>query len=362
VTNTGIRISRLNLAFGIANQLLFGIGNLAVIFLAARMVMDQAFTIGMLMAFSAYQQQFLTAGGSLIDKWIGLKLLDLHLDRLGDLALCKPEEASRIPAPPVQMRFAEVAARGVSFAYSPADPVILDGVDLAVKPGEFIAIVGASGSGKSTLMRLLQGLEQPTHGMVSFGGHDIRKLGLANYRSWIASVSQEDRLLSGSIAENITLFDPKVDQAWMVECAKRCLIHDAIMAMPMNYHSLIGDMGDVLSAGERQRVMLARALYRRPRALFLDEATCHLDPELDLRIMEMLSRLSITRVVVTHRPTPLKFAHRAFEMKHGKLVAAQRGPMTQHPTMHSTGGNHEEGNAIHHRDPVLRGSLERAGG
>ncbi len=321
VTNTSIRISRLNLGFGIANQLLFGAGNLAVVYVAANMVMDHTFTIGMLMAFSAYQQQFLGAGGSLIDKWISLKLLDLHLDRLGDIALTNPEEEARVPVPPLEtVERGDITARNLRFAYSPTDPVVVDGVDLTVRNGEFLALIGPSGCGKSTLMRLLQGLEQPSAGTVSFAGIDIRRLGLTNYRRNLASVSQEDRLLSGSVAENITLFDQRVDQAWMIECAKQCLIHDAIMAMPMNYHSLIGDMGDALSAGERQRLMLARALYRRPRVLFLDEATCHMDPALDVRVMEMLSRLPMTRIVVTHRATPIKFANRVMELVHGKLV------------------------------------------
>jgi len=325
VTNTGIRISRLNLGFGIANQLLFGIGSVVIVYLGARMVMSHTFTVGMLMAFSSYQQQFVGAGASLIDKWIGLKLVDLHLDRLGDIALTKPEEEARIPAPPMDATYGgEVALKNLRFAYSPTDPTIVDGVDLTVAPGEFVAILGPSGCGKSTLLRLMQGLEQPTEGVVSFGGVDIRRLGLGNYRAQVASVTQQDRLLSGSVAENITLFDPKIDQGWMVECAKRCMIHDTIMAMPMNYHSLIGDMGDALSAGERQRLMLARALYRRPSVLFLDEATCHMDPALDVRIMEMIAKLGITRVVVTHRATPVRHARRVLQLVGGKLRTATR--------------------------------------
>jgi ATP-binding cassette subfamily B protein RaxB len=320
VTNTGIRISRLNLGFGIANQLLFGIGNVVIVYIGARMVMEHTFTVGMLMAFSSYQQQFVGAGASLIDKWIALKLVDLHLDRLGDIALTKPEEESRIPVGPIDATYGgEIAMKNLRFAYSQTVPTVISGLDLTIAPGEFVAIVGPSGCGKSTLMRLMQGLEQPSEGVVCFGGVDIRRLGLGNYRAQVASVTQEDRLLSGSVAENITLFDPKIDQAWMVECAKRCMIHDSIMAMPMNYHSLIGDMGDALSAGERQRLMLARALYRRPSVLFLDEATCHMDPALDAKIMEMLARLSVTRVVVTHRSTPIKYAHRALELADGRL-------------------------------------------
>ncbi|MGH8529146.1 MAG: peptidase domain-containing ABC transporter [Nevskiales bacterium] len=326
VANTGIRIARLSLSFGVVNQLLFGIGGIAVIYLGAKLVMEQAFTVGMLMAFVAYQQQFLSSGGALIDKWMAFKLLDLHLERLGDIALTDPEEESYAPPLPLKLPQAELALREISFRYATSDPLILDGITLDIRGGECVAIIGPSGCGKSTLMRILQGLEQATDGIVKFAGSDIRRLGLANYRGLVASVTQEDRLLSGSMTENITLFDEKPDLDRMVDCAQRCLIHDTIMATPMNYHSLIGDMGDALSAGERQRLMLARALYRQPQVLFLDEATCHMDPELDEHINRMLAELKITRVIVTHRQSPLRYADRVYRLYQGKLEPVLQQP------------------------------------
>jgi ATP-binding cassette subfamily B protein RaxB len=122
------------------------------------------------------------------------------------------------------------------------------------------------------------------------------------YREQVAAVMQEDQLLSGSIADNICFFDPGFDHERMVLCAQMAGVHDEITAMPMAYNSLIGDMGSSLSGGQKQRVLLARALYKEPKILFLDEGTAHLDVEKEKQINERLRRLAITRISVAHRP------------------------------------------------------------
>jgi ATP-binding cassette, subfamily B, bacterial CvaB/MchF/RaxB len=314
LTNTSILISKLSLAFGVVSKLLFGFANIAIVYFGAIMVMEQSLTIGMLMAFLSYQGQFLGAGANLIDQWISFKLLDVHLERVRDIAHSAPEEDPILAESPITNVPARLNLRGVSFRYSPTEPLLFENVTLSVEPGECVAIIGPSGVGKSSLLRLVLGLSCPERGTVCFGGIDISRLGLSNYRRLIAAVTQEDRLLSGSIAANITLFDPKPEFPWMVECARLCGIHDAVMSLPMNYHSLVGDMGDILSAGERQRLMLARALYRKPKMLVLDEATCHLDGELDRQINGMLASLDVTRLIVTHRQTPLIYADRVFRL------------------------------------------------
>jgi ATP-binding cassette subfamily B protein RaxB len=146
------------------------------------------------------------------------------------------------------------------------------------------------------------GLLEPTSGDVLIDGIPLPTIGPRVFREQIGAVMQEDQLLSGSIADNICFFDSTFNERRMIECARLAQIHDEIMAMPMTYNSLIGDMGSSLSGGQKQRVLLARALYRQPRMLFLDEGTAHLDIENEKRINESLRALNITRISVAHRP------------------------------------------------------------
>jgi ATP-binding cassette, subfamily B, bacterial CvaB/MchF/RaxB len=158
--------------------------------------------------------------------------------------------------------------------------------------------MGPSGCGKTTLMKIMLGLLQPTSGEVFIDGIPLRTLGVRPYRDQVAAVMQDDQLLSGTIADNICFFANSRDEDLMRECAQMAGIHDDILRMPMAYNSLIGDMGNSL---QRQRVILARALYRRPKILFLDEATAHLDSAKEREISRVLQDLKITRISIAHR-------------------------------------------------------------
>src|SRR5207248_3791014 len=173
---------------------------------------------------------------------------------------------------------------------------------LTINAGRFVTITGPSGGGKTTLVKIMLGLLEPTAGEVFVDGVPLATLGARVYRESVGAVMQDDQLLSGSIADNICFFDPVYDQQRMIDCAQLAGIHQEIMAMPMTYNSLIGDMGSSLSGGQKQRLLLARALYRRPRILFLDEGTAHLDVENERHINESLTGLRVTRVSVAHRP------------------------------------------------------------
>jgi len=298
--NADVRLERANIGFVAANNLLFGAENIIVIYLAARLALDNVFTVGMVFAFIAYKQQFISKANLLVEKLLDFGIVGLHLERLSDIALTPMEAGHDAPLVPRSIR-GRIDARNISFRYSETEDFVLDNVSFEIGPGHFATISGPSGCGKTTLMKVLLGLLQPTSGDVLIDGIPLTIIGARAYREQIAAVMQEDQLLSGTIADNICFFAPDPDDAWIRECARMACIDDEISQMPMTYNSLIGDMGSSLSGGQKQRIVLARALYRRPKILFMDEATAHLDSDKERQIERHLKCLNITRISIAHR-------------------------------------------------------------
>lgn len=201
---------------------------------------------------------------------------------------------------------------------------MLDDCSFTAEEGESVAIVGASGCGKTTLVKLLLGLLTPAKGRISVGGQDIARLGGHNYRRMVGAVMQDDQLFAGSISDNIAFGEDGFDPGRVEEAARLAAVHEEIAAMPMGYHSLIGDMGTTLSGGQKQRVILARALYRKPRILFLDEATSHLDVERERLVNDAVRKLKLTKVIIAHRPETIASADRVLVMHRGKIVQESR--------------------------------------
>jgi ATP-binding cassette subfamily B protein RaxB len=325
--NRDIGIQRLGIAFTLSNQLMFGIGRVAMIWIAATLALKNEFSAGMLIAFIAYADQFTSRAAGLIDKWVDFSMLKLHAERVADIALTAPEKmADSTWSGPIPE--ASVELDNVSFRYAEGEPWILKDCSLRIEAGESVAIVGPSGCGKSTLAKIVLGLLQPTEGEVRFGSIDIRKLGLDSYRQWIGAVMQEDQLFAGSVADNISFFDPEATPVRIEAAARLAAIHDDIAAMPMGYQSLMGDMGSSLSGGQKQRVILARALYRRPRLLVLDEATSHLDVERERLVNAAVQRLKVTRVVIAHRPETVVSANKIIALK-GQLELIVTRPVVR---------------------------------
>lgn len=312
-TNRDIRIQRFSLAFGALNQILFGVGRVALIWIGALRALDGSFSAGMLVAFIAYADQFTSRAGSLVDKWIDFRMLKLHTERLADIALSAPEPQEDIGWDG-ELSDAGIELRNVSFRYADDEPWVIRNCNLRIGSGESVAITGPSGCGKTTLAKLMLGLLEPQEGEILFGGVPIRKLGLSRYRAQIGAVMQEDQLFAGSIADNIAFFDHGIDQERVQLSARWAAIAPDIAAMPMGYQTLVGDMGSSLSGGQRQRVLLARALYRRPRLLLLDEATSHLDINREKQVNEAIKHLRTTRIVIAHRPETIASADRVIDL------------------------------------------------
>jgi ATP-binding cassette subfamily B protein RaxB len=316
--NAGLATRKLEILFSVLHRLLFGLERVAVVWVGALLVMDQRFSVGMLFAFVAFKEQFALRVSALIDKGVELRMLRLQGERLADIVLAAPEDMG-VPRLADRPAEAGIELRGVSFRYADNEGDVLRGVNLSIEAGESLAIVGPSGCGKTTLLKLILGIHGPQTGEVRVGGMPLAQLGLAQWRAMVGTVMQDDALLTGSVADNICFFDAVPDLDWMVECARMAAVHDEIEALPMGYHTLVGEMGSSLSGGQQQRLLLARALYKRPRVLLLDEATSALDVERERVVNQNIRRLALTRVIVAHRPETIASASRVVVLQDGRV-------------------------------------------
>ncbi len=315
--NAGIAGRKLELWMGMANKLLFGLERVAIVWLGATLVLDQRLSVGMLFAFLAYKEQFSSRLAGLIDKLVELRMLRLSGERLADIVLTEAEPLEPPSTGTTTPERLEIA--NLKFRYADGEPEIINGCSFAIEPSESVAIIGPSGCGKTTLLKLMLGIHRPQDGEIRIGGQSLADLGLAAWRERIGTVMQDDQLFAGSIADNISFFDPQADADWIAECARLACVAEDIEAMPMAYQSLIGDMGASLSGGQRQRILLARALYKRPSFLFLDEATSALDVEKERQVNASLRQLPLTRIVIAHRPETIAAAQRVISLHAGRV-------------------------------------------
>jgi ATP-binding cassette subfamily B protein RaxB len=324
VVNAGYRLGGLQISQGAVQGLITGLQSVLVVYLAARMVIGgEGFSIGMLFAFMSFRQTLTDRTLALIDQAIQFRLLGLHLERLGDIVHAPLELPADAVPPAIEVRGA-LAFEGVSFRYGMADDLVLDDIRLAIVPGEFVAITGPSGGGKTTLLKLMLGLHPPSGGRITLEGRTATPALWRAFRAATGIVAQDDQLLSGTIADNIAFFDPDLDMGRVEAAARAAFVHDDIMRMPMQYLSLVGDMGARLSGGQRQRVLLARALYRDPAVLVLDEGTANLDPATEQAIAEVIAGLPMTRIVVAHRPALIERAERILLVAAGTVTERER--------------------------------------
>jgi ATP-binding cassette, subfamily B, bacterial CvaB/MchF/RaxB len=331
VQNRDVRTAKLGIAFSTANTAIFGIENLLVFWVGATLILDgqmngaPAFTVGMLFAFIAYKSQFTGRVSALINYAVELKMLSLHSERLADIALEPPEQDVEAENELTHL-LPSIELRNVSFRYAEGEPWVLKEANVRIEAGESVAVTGPSGAGKTTLLKIALGLLQPTEGEVLYGGQRLAHIGVKNFRRQVGTVMQEDVLLTGSLADNIAFFDVAMDMQRVQVCAMLAHLHEDITKMPMGYQTLVGDLGSGLSGGQKQRLMLARALYKQPKVLALDEATSHLDLHNERAVTQALAQMKLTRLIIAHRPETIAGAQRVVQVWDGKVSDVARAP------------------------------------
>lgn len=312
--NTSIKVTKMDLFFGGINTFIATCDQVVILWLGTSLVIDNQMTIGMFVAFGAFRGQFSDRVASLTNFLLRLRMMSLHNERISDIALNDMESKKPDITDVAKMQPASLEIDDLSFRYDSQSLAIFSNLNAVIAPGESVAIVGPSGAGKTTLMKVLCGLFEPESGKVIVDGMDIQQLGINNYHKKIASVMQDDKLFSGSIKENICGFVEDVDEPWMIECAKASYIHDVIMSMPMGYETLIGELGEGLSGGQKQRIFIARAIYRKPGILFMDEATSSLDIESESFVNQAIKKMEITRIIIAHRESTIASADRVISL------------------------------------------------
>jgi ATP-binding cassette subfamily B protein RaxB len=316
--NAGVAVQNLSIVHRAANGLIFGLENVTVIWLGTVLVMDGRFSVGMLFGFLSFKLLFLTRVNNLVDKAIDFRMLDLHAERIADIALAEAEPVqpagAQAPDAPLQIR-----ARALGFAYG-VEGFAFRNVEFSVRPGETVAIVGPSGCGKTTLVKVLVGLLDRTEGVVEANGRDLRDWDRSAYRARLGVVMQDDQLFVGTLEDNISFFDPQYHPNLVRASAAIAGIDDEILAMPMQYNTIVGSLGTALSGGQKQRVLLARALYRKPHIIFLDEAFDQLDLAREREITDRLKTLGVGIVIVSHRPETVRNVDRIVQV--GELPQA----------------------------------------
>jgi len=318
--NAGFGVTRVATLGQQSVQLVQKLVSVAILFWGAKLVIEGKLSVGQLIAFNMLAGQVAAPIIRLAQLWQDFQQVGISVERLGDILNTRTELAgSRMALPPIQRR---VRFERVSFRYRPDAPEVLAGIDLDIKAGEVIGIVGRSGSGKSTLTKLVQRLYTPERGRVLIDGQDLSLADPAWLRRQLGVVLQENFLFNRSVRENIALSDPGMPLERVIHAAQLAGAHDFITELPEGYDTKVGEHGTGLSGGQRQRIAIARALITDPRILIFDEATSALDYESEHAVMRNVRAICKGRTVliIAHRLSTVRHANRIVVVEKGRIV------------------------------------------
>ncbi|TCP70203.1 peptidase domain-containing ABC transporter [Baia soyae] len=290
---------------------------LLILWMGAGFVLGGNLTLGQLLGISALSSAFMVPIISLSSSYSQFIILSSYIRRLQDVIESKPEENKGEIISPLS---GEIELRDVSFKYGYFSENVLSDIELHIRPGEKVAIVGASGSGKSTLAKILIGLYKPQEGTILFDHKQLNDINIQSLRQQVGVVLQETRLFHGTIQDNISLFDKKIPMEMIIRAAHMADIHQDILEQPLGYRTMVSEGGSNFSGGQRQRLLLARALLHQPNILLLDEATSALDNVRESNVKRYLSELRCTQIIIAHRLSTIQHSDRILVMHEGKLV------------------------------------------
>ncbi|WP_039005045.1 type I secretion system permease/ATPase [Xanthomonas cerealis] len=307
----------------------------AVLFWGAKLVIEGKLSVGQLIAFNMLSGQVTAPIIRLAQLWQDFQQVGISVERLGDILNTRTEvPGSRMALPPIR---GQVTFERVTFRYRSDAAEVLNAIELDVRPGEILGIVGRSGSGKSTLTKLVQRLYTPERGRVLIDGQDLALADPAWLRRQLGVVLQENFLFNRSVRENIALSDPGMPLERVIHAAKLAGAHDFIVALPEGYDTRVGEHGTGLSGGQRQRIAIARALIGNPRILILDEATSALDYESEHAVMNNMRAICKGRTVliIAHRLSTVRHANRIVVVEKGRIVeSGSHGELVDRPDGH----------------------------
>jgi ATP-binding cassette subfamily B protein RaxB len=326
VYNTRIALQKLEIGYQLGQGLLIAMENALVIWLAAMMIINREFTIGMLFAYLGYKEQFISKITAFVDRIVAFRLLTIQTERLSDIVFHQPDNTNSGVALEHNPTGHTIEFRDVWFRYADGEPWVLNGITIRIEPGDSLVILGLSGGGKTTLIKLLLGLLTPVQGDILIDGVSMRQINLSHFRAHIGTVMQDDQLFAGSVLENVAFFDPNLDTDRAIDSLQQACLYEEVLTMPMGLQTLVGDMGTTLSGGQKQRLLVARALYKRPEILILDEATSHLDKENQQKVHQALKNLGQTHISITHREELIETTDRLYVLHQGQLIEKSATP------------------------------------
>jgi len=318
--NTSYKLGHLQLKLGSFHSFLFGLDHVATIYFGSAAIFSGQLTIGQLMSFVFLKQHFSASVAALLPKLAEIRLLKLELERVSDILFEEPEQDLENTSLLKPVLSGALRAEKLCFNYPWSDIGVFEGLSFSLAAGEVLVISGNSGCGKSTLLKLLLGLATPTSGTLRFDGRQISELGIRQYRTQVAAVLHSDGLLSGSLAYNVNLEEEPLNVDRLEVACRASCIYDDISQLPMGFNTQVGEMGVALSAGQVQRILLARALYRHPKILVLDEALSHLSTFVARKIVRNIQLTKTTLILVTHSVDLLELADSVIEMTDQSVI------------------------------------------